>query len=92
MWIEPEEMSSWAYQYCRNTKDNLEIRSLITKSKWIYCYCLVVKNRLEIIKYITVFSNKCKYFLFFLQNLVYELTGIVYVLYLKVLIKFILLN
>jgi len=52
MWLEPEELSRWAYLYCRDIKDRPEIWKNITDSYWAYCYCRVIKNRPELRKYI----------------------------------------
>jgi len=44
MWLDPEELSEWAYWHCRDVKDDPEIRKYITKSFWAYWYCKNVKR------------------------------------------------
>ena len=57
MWLNPYEMSEWAYYYCKDIKDRSKIRKFITDSDWAYRYCKFVKDRPEIKKYIK--ENKC---------------------------------
>ena len=53
MWLNPEEMSKWAYYYCKDIKDKPEIRIYITNPYWSYSYCRDIKDRLNIRKNIT---------------------------------------
>jgi len=53
MWLEPRELSGWAYWYCMYKKDKPEIRKNITNSKYSYHYCIDIKDRSEIRKNIT---------------------------------------
>jgi len=52
MWLEPEELSRWAYRYCLLREDKSEMRKLITDSGWAYCYCKDIKDDPEVRKYI----------------------------------------
>ena len=52
MWLEPEELSKWAYNYCKTIEDRPEIRKYINDSKWSFWYCKDVKDRPKIRKYI----------------------------------------
>jgi hypothetical protein len=53
--IDPKDITdSWdAYWYCRNVKDDSEVRKLITDSYDAYWYCMDVRDDPEIRKYIT---------------------------------------
>jgi len=53
MWLDPIELSRWAYEYCLFKEDKPEIRKYITESYWAYTYCKFVKDRPEIRKLIT---------------------------------------
>ena len=52
MWLDPKEMSRWAYWYCRYKEDKPEVRKYITDSRWACYYCKWIKDRPEIRKYI----------------------------------------
>ena len=52
MWLEPKEISKWAYWYCKDIEDRSEIRKYITVSFWAYFYCKWIKDRPEVRKYI----------------------------------------
>lgn len=43
MWIDPKELSRWAYFQCIKSKRN-DIINLITDSKWAYLYCKTIKD------------------------------------------------
>ncbi len=47
------EISEWAYWYCKDISDNLEIREYITTSGWAYSYCKYIKDDPEVRKNIT---------------------------------------
>ena len=34
MWLEPRELSYWAFNYCMYKKDRPEVRKHITDSEW----------------------------------------------------------
>jgi len=53
MWLDPKEMSEWAYYYCRTIKDKPEIRKMITTPQWAYWYCMNIKDRPGVRKLIT---------------------------------------
>jgi len=53
MWLDPYEMSKWAFYYCRDKEDKPEIRKLITDSMAACLYCADVKDRPEVRKNIT---------------------------------------
>jgi len=61
MWLDPEEMSKWAYYYCRYKEDKPEIRKLITDSQWAYFYCSWVKDDPEVRKNITDYEWASRY-------------------------------
>ena len=52
MWLNSYEMSEWAYSYCKNKKDTLETRKLITESFWAIRYCQNIVDDPEVRKYI----------------------------------------
>ena len=47
--IKPEEVedSKWAYLYCRNIRDRVEVRAKIVESEWAYRYCQNIRDRAE---------------------------------------------
>ncbi len=47
------KISLWAYSYCRDINDDLEVKEFITVSIWAYCYCMDIKDDSEIREYIT---------------------------------------
>lgn len=50
------ELSNWAYNYCKNIKDDKEIRELITESIDSFKYCKYVCNDPEISRRIVTLS------------------------------------
>ena len=60
MWLDPKEISKWAYSYCLDIEDRLKIRKLITDSHWAFYYCRYIKDRPEMRKLIkrSYFTNK----------------------------------
>ena len=48
MWID----SKWTYWYCKDVKDDHEIRKYIIGSDWACYYCKDVKDDPEVRKYI----------------------------------------
>ena len=53
MWLNKDNISWYAYVYCRNVKDDPKIRKHITDADYSYWYCLMVNDDPEVRKYIT---------------------------------------
>ncbi len=51
--LDEYEISKWAYYYCRDVKDDPEIKKYITDSRWSYQYCKFINDDPEISKFIT---------------------------------------
>ena len=47
MWLEPKEMSEWAYNYCMNIKDSPEIRKNITENNYNLEYKKDLNNKIS---------------------------------------------
>jgi len=52
MWLDPKELSEWAYDYCDQVEDKPEVWKNITDSTSAYFYCRNIKDRPEVRKYI----------------------------------------
>lgn len=39
------KISQWAYSYCKDIKDDPEIREFITNSYWAYHYCRYINKK-----------------------------------------------
>ena len=85
MWLEPEDMSEWAYKYCRHIEDILKIRKNITISYWAYRYCRDIKDIPEIRKRITNFEGSYYYCRYVKDRpeVKKNITGTYYLLYLE---------
>ena len=53
MWLDPFEMSKWAYYYCQRKNSDNPMKKLITHPKWAYMYCHNIYNDSDLKKYIT---------------------------------------
>ena len=61
MWLDKEEISYWAYYYCKDIEDRPEIREHITDPDWAFEYCRYIEDRPEIRHYVNYYH--------FLKNL-----------------------
>ncbi len=62
--LDENEISRWAYYYCRKIKDDSEIREFITDPYWAYHYCRYVNDDPEIREFIVDSERAylyCKY-------------------------------
>lgn len=59
--LDEYELSLWAFEYCRDAKDDPEIRKNITESGWAFMYCVDIKDDPEVRKNITHPEWACNY-------------------------------
>ncbi len=50
--LDEYKISRWAYLYCKDIKDDPEIREYIIESEWAYYYCGNIDDNPEIRKFI----------------------------------------
>ncbi len=48
--LDEDEISSWAYSYCKYVKDDPKIREFITNPSWLNEYVFNINNDPKIIK------------------------------------------
>lgn len=52
MWRNEYNISRWAYHYCRDVKNDPEVKSLITEAYWAFQYFINIKKDKEVLAYI----------------------------------------